>query len=96
MGKLTFFIVYVDDIIVTREEVTEYIERLKKKLALEIKDLGRLMYFLGIEVDHSRKGIFISQKKYILDLKEISMLGCKFCKPTNTPIEQNHKLGEAQ
>ena len=47
--------------------------------------MGRLKYFLGIEVAHSRKGIFISQQKYILDLlKETGMLGCK---PTDTPIK---------
>lgn len=34
----------------------------------EIKELGMLKYFLGIEVAHSRKGIFISQQKYVLDL----------------------------
>ena len=48
---------------------------------------------MGIEVAHSRNGIFISQQKYILDLlQETGMLGCK---PSETPIEQNHKLGEA-
>ena len=47
--------------------------------------MGRLKYFLGIEVAHSREGIFISQQKYILDLlKETGMLGCK---PTDTPIK---------
>ena len=79
MGKLTIVIVYVDDIIVTRDDFEE-IERLTKKLAkeFEIKDLGTLKYFLGIEVAQSRKGIFISQQKYILDLlKETNMLGCK-------------------
>jgi len=34
----------------------------------EIKDLGKLKYFFGIEVAYSRQGIFISQRKYILDL----------------------------
>ena len=29
----------------------------------EIKDLGRLKYFLGIEVTHSKDRIFISQQK---------------------------------
>ena len=61
MGKLTVVIVYVDDIIMRRDDYKE-IERLEKKLAkeFEIKDLGRLKYLLGIEMAHSRKGIFIS------------------------------------
>ena len=69
--------VYVYDIAVTRDDLEE-MEKLKKKLAnaFEIKDLGRLKYFLGIEVAHSKKGIVISQQKYTLDLlKEIGMLG---------------------
>ena len=38
----------------------------------------------------TKKGISISQKKYIIDLlKETSMLGCK---PSDTPIEWNDKL----
>ena len=56
----------------------------------EIKDLGNLRYFLGIEVARLRKGIFISQRKYVLDLlKEIGILGCK---AVETPIEVNHKV----
>ena len=34
----------------------------------EMKDLGPLKYFLGIEVSQSDKGIFLSQRKYVLDL----------------------------
>ncbi|KAL5540403.1 hypothetical protein UlMin_042426 [Ulmus minor] len=55
-----------------------------------MKQLGDLKYFLGIEVARSNNDIFLSQRKYILDLlTETGMLGCK---PTKTPIEQNHKL----
>ncbi|XP_021815544.1 uncharacterized protein LOC110758063 [Prunus avium] len=57
-----------------------------------MKDLGDLKYFLGIEVARSTTGIFLSQRKYILDLlTETGMLGCK---PADTPIEMNHKLCE--
>ncbi|KAA0062000.1 Integrase, catalytic core [Cucumis melo var. makuwa] len=44
--------------------------QLKKMMGdeFEIKDLGNLKYFLGIEVARSRKGISVSQKKYTLDL----------------------------
>ena len=59
----------------------------------EIKELRRLKYLLGIEVAHSKRGIFVSQQKYVLNLlQEIGKIGCK---PTDTPIDPNHKLGEA-
>jgi len=47
---------------------------LKKKLAAQA--LGKLKYFLGIEVAYSTKAIFISQRKFVLDLfKETCKLG---------------------
>jgi len=56
-----------------------------------MKDLGKLKNFLRIEVAYFRQGIFISQRKYILDLlKEAGKLGCK---TTGAPIEQNHRIG---
>ena len=73
---------------------TEEIAKLQKRLAteFEMKNLGGLKYFLGIEVARSEQGIFLSQQKYILDLLcEVGMLDCK---PVDTPIVQNHKLGE--
>ena len=91
-GKVTILIVHVDDIIVIGDD-SEEIKVLKQKLSeeFEIKDLGKLKYFLGIEVARSQKGIFISQRKYILDLlKEMGMSGCK---PADTPIDPNVKLG---
>ena len=59
----------MDDIILTRDNVTE-MDRLKKSLDLEfeIKDLGSLRYFLRMEVARSKRGLVVSQRKYILDL----------------------------
>jgi hypothetical protein len=49
-----------------------------------------LKYFLEIEIAHSPKGLFISQRKYALDLlKETRKLGCK---PISTPIDSKYKL----
>ena len=55
-----------------------------------MKDLGLLKYFLGIEGARGDDGLFLSQRKYALDvLQEAGMLGCK---PIDTPMEQNHRL----
>ena len=88
------WIVYVDVIILTGDDNLE-LERLKKALTreFEIRDLGPLKYLLGMEFARSKKGIFISQRKYILDLLiETGLLGCK---ATKTPIEPNLKLQPA-
>ncbi|KAL0557194.1 hypothetical protein IC582_005712 [Cucumis melo] len=59
----------------------------------EIKDLENLKYFLGMKVARSKEGISVSQRKYTLDLlTETGMLGCR---PADTPIEFNCKLGNS-
>jgi hypothetical protein len=92
-GKLTALIVYIDDMVVTGND-EEGIRRLRDYLAkeFEMKDLGALRYFLGIEVARSRHGIFLSQRKYVLDL--LTETGMLALQPIDTPIEQNHKLGD--
>ena len=93
-GRVVVLIVYVDDIIVTRNDEKEK-NTLKQCLAkeFEIKDLGKLKHFFGIEVARSKQGIFISQHKYDIDLlREIGMMTSK---PIATTIEQNHRLSEA-
>ncbi|CAL9017924.1 unnamed protein product [Prunus brigantina] len=92
-GKLTALIVYVDDIIVTGNDAEEQL-KLQKYLSqeFEMKDLGDLKYSLKIEVARSKTGIFLSQRKYVMDLfTETGMLECK---PVDTPIEMNYKLCE--
>ncbi|KAM2306236.1 hypothetical protein ACFXTH_025703 [Malus domestica] len=90
-GRVTLLIIYVDDMVVTGDD-TEEMERLQEYLSseFEMKDLGGLKYFLGIEVARSHDGIYLSQRKYVLDLLfETGMLACK---PAETPIIQNHHL----
>lgn len=93
LDKVTMLIVYVDDMIITREDEEE-ISRLQKELAtrFEMKSLGGLKYFLEIEVARSRQGIFLSLRKYVLDL--LIGVGMLKCKLVDIPIVQNHIIGE--
>ena len=90
-NSTTIVLVYVDDLIITgnnESEIGAIKQHLKNKF--DIKDLGQLTYFLGIELANSTKGLFLSQRKYTLDLlKETGKLGAK---PINTPMESNKKL----
>lgn len=55
-----------------------------------MKDLGPLTYFLGLEVQQSRKGLFLHQHKYATDLIELA--GLHGATPVDTPLEVNLKL----
>lgn len=49
------------------------------------KNMEKPIYFLRIEVAYEKKGLFFSQKKYVLDLlQEIDLLGWT---PVNTSTE---------
>ena len=61
-------------------QVENQISECKKKLTVEfeMKDLGLMHYFLGIEVRERLEGIFLNQDKYALEiLKRFDMLECK-------------------
>ncbi|CAN1319888.1 Retrovirus-related Pol polyprotein from transposon TNT 1-94 [Linum perenne] len=90
-NKIVILIVYVDDIIVTGNDEAG-IKEIKMKLAteFEIKDLGVLRYFLGLEFARAREGLFVSQRKYVLDLLEET--GMSGCRPAGTPMDFSTKL----
>ena len=94
-GGVTTLLMYVHDIIVTGNDEKEKLE-LKQRLIkeFEIKELGKLKYFLGIEVAYSTQGIFKSQQRYAIDiLKETGKIRCKL---VSTLMDSNQKLGEAK
>ena len=80
----------MDDLFLTGNE--NQIMESKKKLAeeFEMKDLGLMHYFLGLEVWQSSEGIFLNRGKYVVEiLKSLNMLKCKFMA---TPMYSNLKL----
>lgn len=62
-------LMYVDDIIVTRNNL-QFIASLITKLSKEfvVKELRYLKYFLGIEVHKCTNGLILSQGKYATDI----------------------------
>ena len=56
----------------------------------EMKDLGTLSYFLGLEVTSSSDGYYLSQAKYAFDL--LSKAGITDNKTVSTPLEFNAKF----
>lgn len=81
-------LVYVDDIIIIGnnvQDVQTLICHLSQRFYL--KDLGPLAYFLGAEVISHNNGIFLNQRKYIVDLLNITHM--TNAKPASTPLAMN-------
>ncbi|XP_026395729.1 uncharacterized protein LOC113290334 [Papaver somniferum] len=88
---MVILLLYVDDMVITGDDM-KGITALKTHLCscFEMKDLGSLCYFLGLEVDPSSDECFISQVKYASDI--IQRAGFMDNKTTATPLELNSKL----
>ncbi|CAN6454768.1 unnamed protein product [Victoria cruziana] len=90
-NKVNILLIYVDDMVIAGDDEME-IKKLKKRLAdeFDLKDLGKLRYFFGVEFVRSKEGLVMCQRKYTIDLlKETRKLGCR---PTSTLVEHNYKM----
>ncbi|CAM8913862.1 unnamed protein product [Rhodiola kirilowii] len=94
-GDFIVLLVYVDDVLLTGtsqsliDDIKNYIHN-----KFQIKDLGVLKYFLGLEVARSPHDIFLNQRKYALELLQENNL--TQCKPSRTPMDIKHKLSLSQ
>jgi hypothetical protein len=92
-GKMLIASVYVDDLIYTGDD-EEMISSFKCSMmqVFEMTDLGKMKFFLGIEVSQQGDGIFICQKKYALEiLKRFGMIESR---EVNSPIVSGSKLSK--
>lgn len=90
-GVVLYLLLYVDDIILTGNSsfaITDLISQLASNF--ELKDLGPLRYFLGLQVDSTAGGLFVHQRKYITDL--LSKFHMVDCKSAPTPFVSSQKL----
>ncbi|KAM0059843.1 putative RNA-directed DNA polymerase [Helianthus debilis subsp. tardiflorus] len=84
-GILIYLLVYVDDIIITGNNenfINNFTSCLNKEF--KIKDLGSLNFFLGLEVHHTKSGLFLNQSKYAHDI--LTRAGLLDSKPVATPL----------
>jgi len=80
---------YVDDLLLTWIE--GQIEECKKQLAtkFDMKDLGLMHYYLGLEVWQGPNEVYLGQGKHVIEiLKKFDMMDCE---PMTTPMITNLK-----
>ncbi|GJY48060.1 ribonuclease H-like domain-containing protein [Tanacetum coccineum] len=91
-SQVSNLLIYVDDIILTSSCLAllqQIIGSLNNEF--DMTDLGALNYFLGISADRTPPGLFLSQKKYALQLFEHAHMVTY--NPSQTPVDTKSKLG---
>jgi hypothetical protein len=90
-----YLLLYVDDIIITGNNSTAISDIVSQLSAVfELKDLGLLRYFLGLQIDNKKVGLFVHQHKYVSDLlHKFQMTDCKIAPTpiaTTPPLSTDH------
>ncbi|CAN6680091.1 unnamed protein product [Malus baccata var. baccata] len=84
-------LLYVDDVIVTGSSSHLINQVIIAFIAeFEMKDLGLLHYFLGLQISYTSEGLFVSQTKYIQEL--VDKVDLQDSKPCATPCLPYHRL----
>ena len=88
-GESLILVLYVDELFLTGTQ--SLIDECKYALAseFEMKDLGMMHYFLGLEVWQRTNAIFLSQRKYTVEI--LKKLGMMNLNPMDTPMVLNIK-----
>ncbi|GJY67568.1 ribonuclease H-like domain-containing protein [Tanacetum coccineum] len=90
--RYAYLLLYVDDIVLTafsESLLQQIIKSLHQEFAMT--DLGPLNYFLGISVTRDSSGLFLSQKKYAIEI--LDMAHMDNCNSNRTSIDTESKLG---
>jgi hypothetical protein len=90
-NRILIVSIYVDDLIYTGNDgklMGEFMKSMKEKFAMT--DLGRMKYFLGIEVIQCDQGIFVHQHKYSCEI--LKRFGMEQCNKVCSPIVPGTKL----
>ncbi|GJR12027.1 putative ribonuclease H-like domain-containing protein [Tanacetum coccineum] len=90
-GDILLVQVYVDDIIFgsTKKELCNAFEKLMHE-KFQMSSMGELTFFLGLQVQQKKDGIFISQDKYVGEI--LKKFGFTEVKTASTPMETQKPL----
>lgn len=93
-GRPVYLLFYVDEIILAGQR--DAIDEVKQLLAerFTTTDLGSCTHFLGIKIDRTDSGIFLSQRPFTE--KVIALVGLSTAKPTASPLPLSHYLYEVR
>ncbi|XP_016717050.1 uncharacterized mitochondrial protein AtMg00810-like [Gossypium hirsutum] len=85
---------YIDDLFVKGDNEV-FIEQFKQRMKsmFEMSNLGDMKYLIGMKIHQSDAGIFISQRKYALEV--LKKFKIENCKPVATPLVLNEKLSKS-
>ncbi|GKB41274.1 retrovirus-related pol polyprotein from transposon TNT 1-94 [Tanacetum coccineum] len=85
--------IYVDDIIFA-STTTELCDKFSEIMCLKFKMsmMSKILFFLGLQISQSPRGIFLNQSKYALE--SIKKYGMESCDPVDTPIVEKSKPDE--
>ncbi|XP_047267681.1 uncharacterized mitochondrial protein AtMg00810-like [Capsicum annuum] len=93
-GRMLIACLYVDNLIFIGNNKGMFSDFKRSMMnEFEMSDLGKMHYFLGLEVVQSNDGIFVSQKKYVQNF--LNKFKMQNCNPTNIPVEFGLKLTKA-
>ncbi|GJV89101.1 retrovirus-related pol polyprotein from transposon TNT 1-94 [Tanacetum coccineum] len=85
--------IYVDDIIfasTTTKLCDKFSEIMCSKFKMSM--MGKISFFLGLQISQSPKGIFLNQSKYALE--SLKKYGMESCDPVDSPMVEKSKLDE--
>nr|GFC38229.1 putative ribonuclease H-like domain-containing protein [Tanacetum cinerariifolium] len=88
---ILFVQIYVDDIIfgATNKALCQSFKKLMKD-KFKMSSMGKLTFFLGLQVKQKKDGIFISQDKYVAEI--LRKFGLSEGKSASTPIDAEKPL----
>ncbi|GJZ74447.1 retrovirus-related pol polyprotein from transposon TNT 1-94 [Tanacetum coccineum] len=85
--------IYVDDIIfasTTPELCDQFSKIMCSKFKMSM--MGKILFFLGLQISQSPRGIFLNQSKYALE--SLKKYGMESSDPVDTPMVEKSKLDE--